>query len=109
MTTGKLGVNLLYGCFFFNEDPKELLKSLYDNIECDHLEIDMVQMNGPAFEGVDNRILSLQLVKLGMTDAVIFTPDGVNIQEKHISYSRQLPPCYQGKHRYDCQGSQEVP
>ena len=90
MTTGKLGVNLLYGCFFFNEDPKELLKSLYDNIECDHLEIDMIQMNGPAFEGVDNRILSLQLVKLGMTDAVIFTPDGVNRQAADVLYKKNI-------------------
>ncbi len=90
MTTGKLGVNLLYGCFFFHENPKELLKSLYDNIEQDHLEIDMIQMNGPAFEGVDNRILSLQLVKLGMTDAVIFTPDGVSQQASDLLYKKNI-------------------
>ena len=48
----------------------------------------MIQMNGPAFEGVDNRILSLQLVKLGMTEAVIFTPDGVNRQAADILYKK---------------------
>ena len=90
MTTGKLGVNLLYGCFFHNSEPKELLKSLYDNIERDHLEIDTIQMNGPAFKGVDNRILSLQLVKLGMTDAVIFTPDGVNRQAADVLYKKNI-------------------
>ena len=62
MTTGQLGVNLIYGCFFFHSEPKVLLKSLYDNIESDHLEIDMIQMNGPAFEGVDNRICHFSLL-----------------------------------------------
>ena len=90
MTTGILGVNLLYGCFFFNKDPKELLKSLYDNIERDQLEIDMIQMNGSVFKNVDNRILSLQLVKLGMTDAVIFTPDGVNRQAADVLYKKNI-------------------
>ena len=90
MTTGMLGVNLIYGCFFHHSEPKELLKSLYDNIESDHLEIDTIQMNGPAFEGVDNRVLSLQLVKLGMTDAVIFTPDGVNRQAADVLYKKNI-------------------
>ena len=90
MTTGKLGVNLIYGCFFHHSEPKELLKSLYDNIESDHLEIDTIQMNGPTFEGVDNRVLSLQLVKLGMTDAVIFTPDGVNRQAADVLYKKNI-------------------
>ena len=32
----------------------------------------MIHMEGPDFEAVDNRLLSLILVKEGMTDAVIF-------------------------------------
>jgi len=90
VTTGILGVNLIYGCFFFNDKPKELLQSLYDNIEPNILEIDMIQMNGPAFEGVDNRLLSLYLVKQGMTDAVIFTPDGTNVQASDILYKKNI-------------------
>lgn len=90
ITTGKLGVNLMYGCFFSHANPREILISLYDNIERDHMEVDMIQMNGPAFENVDNRILSLQLVKEGMTDAVIFTPDGVNRQASDILYKKNI-------------------
>lgn len=90
ITTGKLGVNLIYGCFFLNTNPREILLSLYDNIEKDHMEIDMIQMNGPAFKDVDNRILSLQLVKQGMTDAVIFTPDRVNKQASDILYKKNI-------------------
>ena len=72
ITTGILGTNLIYGCYFFYKDPKELLKSLYDNLDRSQIEIDMIHMNGPDFANVDNRLLSLQLDKNGMTDAVIF-------------------------------------
>jgi len=71
-SVGLLGVNLIYGCFFFFKKPNDLLLSLYDNLSRDQIEIDMISMDGPDFEHVDNRLLSLQLVKNEMTDAVIF-------------------------------------
>tara|TARA_B100000768_G_scaffold181751_1_gene206176 strand:- start:3782 stop:5314 length:1533 start_codon:yes stop_codon:yes gene_type:complete len=89
-TVGTLGVNLLYGCLFFHKNPKELLISLFDNLEREQLEVDMVQMNGPAFREVDNRLLSLQLVKNGMTDAVIFSPDGKNLQASDVLYKKNV-------------------
>jgi len=89
-TIGTLGVNLLYGCYFFSNKPTELLLSLYDNLSRDQVEIDMVHMTGPDFENVDNRLLSLQLVKHGMTDAVIFSPDGRNIQAADILYKKNI-------------------
>ena len=89
-TAGMLGVNLIYGAFYFYKRPKEVLRSLYDNLDRDQLEIDMVQMNGPAFADVDNRLLSLQLVKQGMTDAVIFSPDGRNRQAADVLYKKNI-------------------
>ena len=89
-TAGMLGVNLIYGAFYFYKRPKEALQSLYDNLDRDQLEIDMVQMNGPAFADVDNRLLSLQLVKQGMTDAVIFSPDGRNRQAADVLYKKNI-------------------
>ena len=89
-TAGMLGVNLIYGAFYFYKRPKEVLQSLYDNLDRDQLEIDMVQMNGPAFADVDNRLLSLQLVKQGMTDAVIFSPDGRNRQAADVLYKKNI-------------------
>ena len=44
----------------------------------------MVEVSGPAFKNNDNRLLSLTLVKENMTDAVIFTPDGMNQQPSSI-------------------------
>lgn len=89
-TIGVIGVNLLYGCYFYHNNSKELLKSLYDNLHRDQVEIDMVQMDGPDFANVDNRILSLQLVKNGMTDAVIFNPDRTNMQASDVLYKKNI-------------------
>ena len=50
----------------------------------------MIQMNGPDFENIDNRLLSLQLVKNGMTDAVIFSPDGRNLQAADVLYKKNI-------------------
>lgn len=89
-TLGKLGVNLIYGAFYLHDRPKELLKSFYDNIEKDTLEIDMVNFSGSRFMYVDNRLMSLHLVKNGMTDAVMFGPDGRNLLPAQQLYKKNI-------------------
>ncbi len=89
-TIGMMGVNLIYGAFKHCEEPVTLLKSLYDNIDKDKIEIDMVQFSGPVFKEVDNRLMSLQLVKLGMTDAVIFGHDGSNLHPSEVLYKKNI-------------------
>ncbi len=81
-TLGKLGVNLIYGAFYKYNDPKRLLRYLYDHIDIDQLEIDTINFSGPRFADVDNRLMSLQLVKNRMTDAVMFDPTGKNIYQQ---------------------------
>ena len=88
-TVGILGTNLLHACFYLTE-PKEILKELYDNLSRSNLDIDMVNFFGPDFKEVDNRLLSLSLVKEGMTDGVIFTPDGLNHQPSEILYKKNI-------------------
>ncbi len=89
-TLGILGVNLVYGAYYLNDSPKELLKSFYDNIDSDRLEIDMVNFSGPRFMYVDNRLMSLQLVKNGMTNAVMFGPDGNNLLPAQVLYKKNI-------------------
>ena len=52
--------------------------------------IDMVNFYGPDFDDIDNRLLSLTLVKEGMTNSVIFTPDGLNHQPYDILYKKNI-------------------
>lgn len=89
-TLGTLGVNLIYGAFFKNHKPKKLLKYLYDHIDRDTIEIDMVNFTGPHFKDVDNRLLSLQLIRNGMTDAVMFGPDGNNLLPAAVLYKKNI-------------------
>ncbi|RPD98774.1 TonB-dependent receptor [Aureibaculum marinum] len=89
-TLGVLGVNLIYGAFYMNDRPKELLKSFYDNLDKDQIEIDMINFSGPRFMYVDNRLMSLQLVKNGMTDAVMFGPDGNNLLPAQVLYKKNI-------------------
>lgn len=89
-TIGQMGVNLIYGCFHIRNNPEELLRSLYDNIAKYKVEIDMIHFEGPEFKNVDNRLMSLQLIKNGMTDAVIFGPEGNNILPAALLYKKNI-------------------
>lgn len=89
-TLGVLGVNLIYGAFYLNDNPKELIKSFYDNLGSHQLEIDMVNFSGPRFMYVDNRLMSLQLLKNGMTNAVMFGPDGNNLLPAQVLYKKNI-------------------
>lgn len=89
-TIGTMGVNLIYGCFHIRNNAVELLKSLYDNIAKYKVEIDMIHFEGPEFEDVDNRLMSLQLLKHGMTEAVIFGPEGNNILPAALLYKKNI-------------------
>ncbi len=89
-TLGILGVNLIYGAFYKYNKPRKLLRYLYDHIDKDTLEIDMINFSGPNFKEVDNRLMSLQLIKNDMTDAVMFGPDGNNLLPAAILYKKNI-------------------
>lgn len=90
ITLGLLGVNLIYGAYYKYDQPRKLLRYLYDHIDKDKIEIDTINFSGPKFEDVDNRLMSLQLIKNGMTEAVIFGPDGNNILPARLLYKKNI-------------------
>ena len=89
-TLGILGTNLIYGAFYKYNVPKKLLRYLYDHLDQDQIEIDTINFSGPVFKDVDNRLMSLQLVKNGMTDAVMFAPDGNNVLPARVLYKKNI-------------------
>lgn len=89
-TLGTVGVNLIYGAFYKYHKPRKMLKYLYDHIDRDTIEIDMVNFTGPNFKDVDNRLISLQLIKNDMTDAVMFGPDGNNLLPAAVLYKKNI-------------------
>ena len=89
-TLGILGVNLIYGAYYKHDSPKKLLRYLYDHIDKDKIEIDTINFSGPKFKDVDNRLMSLQLIKNEMTDAVMFGPDGKNVLPARILHKKNI-------------------
>lgn len=86
---GMVGVNLLHACYNFTE-PEEILNSLTDNIHRSRLEIDMFRIEGPDFHHVDNRLMSLKLVKNGLTHAAMFGPKGNVLQPSAALYKKNI-------------------
>ena len=86
---GVIGVNLLYGAFYHSETEK-VISSLQENLTPGRIEVDMIKFSGPGFKGVDNRLMSLQLVSQGLTDAVMFTADGETVQPAEVFYKKAI-------------------
>ena len=87
---GIMGVNLIYGAFYKHNEPLKLMKYLYDHIDDQSIEIDTINFSGPLFKDVDNRLISLELVRLGMTDAVVFNETGTNVLPAQVLYKKNI-------------------
>jgi hypothetical protein len=89
-TLGILGVNLIYGALYLYEDPAELIKSLLDQLSTELMEIDMIDFSGPAFAGIDNRLMALRLVQYGLSSAAMFQADGKVVQPADALYKKSV-------------------
>jgi hypothetical protein len=87
---GVLGVNLIYACFYYHTQPNIFLLSLMDNLSRDAIQIDMIRFEGPDFSKVDNRLMSLHLVRWGFSDAALFGPDGKNMQPSEVLHKKHI-------------------
>lgn len=72
---GILGVNLIYAAFYQLQTPEFFLESLSQDIE-DRIEIDYIDLRGPAFENWDRRALLVHLVRAGFAEVVCFPSSG---------------------------------
>jgi len=88
---GRQGVNLIHAAFHHWQAPRTLIETLLDNIGRERLEIDWIHMRGRAFGAVDNRLLGLHLVRVGLTPALLFDVDGTPLlASESIRRSRVL-------------------
>jgi hypothetical protein len=87
---GVLGVNLIYAAFYRREDPADLIASLMDELSRERIDLDMIKLSGPAFPGGDNRLMSLQLVERGLTDAAMFTAGGEVLQPSEVLHRKPI-------------------
>jgi hypothetical protein len=87
---GILGVNLIHGAVHEHAEPSVLIGSLMDGLSRDRVEIDLIKFSGPAFAEVDNRLMSLQLVEQGLTDAAMFTAAGEVKQPSEVLHKKPV-------------------
>ena len=86
---GILGVNLIYGVFYYALKPKWIIEGLLDNLDGDRLEVDLIKFSGPYFEEVDNRLMNLHLVRSWCCRAVMYDTStqpvvpGDELRKKH--------------------------
>src|SRR5207245_9965269 len=69
---GILGVNLIYSAFYEVGTQESFLEGLAQDVVAERIEIDYVDLRGPAFEGWDHRALQVHLVRAGLAEAVFF-------------------------------------
>ena len=92
---GRLGVNLVHAALRHWQEPRGLIEVLLDDVGRKRLEIDWIMMRGPAFrqtaaEDVDNRLLSLHLVRIGFTPAMLFDAGGRPVLASEVIRRRRL-------------------
>ncbi len=87
---GIIGVNLIHAAFYHHDEPDALLSSLLDDLTRERIEIDVIKLSGPAFAGVDSRLVSLQLVERGFSDAAMFQANGEVVQAAEVLYKRPI-------------------
>lgn len=87
---GIVGVNLLYGGFFLHHEPESMVESLLDKLTTGRVEIDMIKFEGIEFRSVDNRLMALKLVQLGLSGAAMFGASGEVLQPSDVLYKKAV-------------------
>jgi hypothetical protein len=87
---GIIGVNLIHGAFYQYQSPEKLIGSLLDGLSLGRIQVDIIKFKGPDFHYIDNRLMALQLVEQGLSDAAVFTADGEVIRPDELLYKKTV-------------------
>ena len=95
---GILGVNLIYAAFYEVQTQESFLEGLAQDVVAERIEIDCMDLRGPAFESWDRRALQVHLVRAGLAEAVFFSSNGANAPPTEAMYRKAvvLAPGYFG-------------
>src|SRR6266852_138720 len=95
---GILGVNLIYAAFYEMQTKESFLEGLAQDVVAERIEIDYVDLRGPAFESWDRRALLVHLVRTGLAEAVVFLAKGSLVPPTEVLHKKAvvLAPGYFG-------------
>ena len=87
---GVLGVNLIHSVHFHRGSMEDFLAALWDELSLARLEIDVLELSGPAFESVDHRRCALHLLRHGMARVLAFDKAGRVIDPSSVLRQRPV-------------------
>jgi hypothetical protein len=87
---GVLGVNLIYSVCHHREGVEEFLSSLVEDLSLSRIEIDCMELSGPAFANWDTTFVQASLVTGGLAEAVIFPVDGKLAPPTEVLYKKAI-------------------
>jgi hypothetical protein len=87
---GILGVNLLYAAFNQRSDIETFLAGLFDELSIARIEIDVIEINGPAFENQKTHAWCLALLRREMAHAIVFDAKGTVVEPSSLLRKRPL-------------------
>jgi hypothetical protein len=95
---GILGVNLIYAAFYELQSKESFLEGVAEDVVKERIEIDYIDVRGPAFETWDRRSLLAYLASAGFAEAVFFPSKGPEVPPTEVLYKKAvvLAPGYFG-------------
>jgi hypothetical protein len=87
---GILGVNLIFAVHHAAASLEEFLASVFDDLSLRRLEIDCLELDGPAFAGWDRNETHAFLVAGGYAEAVAFAGKDQLLPPNELLYKRAL-------------------
>jgi hypothetical protein len=87
---GILGVNLIYAAYHALASAEGFLAAIFDELELQRVEIDCLEMGGPAFAGWNQDEVHAFLVVGGYAEAVVFPADNQLAPSNELLYKRAL-------------------
>lgn len=87
---GILGVNLIYAAYYTLGSVEEFLASLSEELGRHRVEIDCLEITGPAFESWDREEIHAFLVAGGYAEAVVFPADNQLVPPNELLYRRAV-------------------
>jgi nicotinamide mononucleotide adenylyltransferase len=89
-TLGIIGLNLVYASLFLQHDPENFVRSLMDHLDSSRIEVNFIRFGGNVFKDIDNRLMNLQLLKEGFTEAIMFDEDGRVVLANDFLYKKDV-------------------
>lgn len=87
---GMVGVNFVHAALHGRSSLDDFLQAIVEDVGSGRVEVDFAYFNGPAFEGFDNRAALVRLVRLGLTDAVLFDEHGAPAVAGDFFYKKSV-------------------